>query len=63
MIVKAILTFSQHVFLANSYMFSYSNHMISIEIEQKKVEEPTLERMGGFTGWRGGGCTIRTSVG
>ena len=29
--------------------------MISIEIEQKKVEEPTSERVGGFTGWRGGG--------
>ena len=28
--------------------------MISIEIEQKKVEEPTLERMGGFMGWPGG---------
>ena len=63
MIVKAILTFLQHVFLANFYMFRYSNHMISIEIEQKTVEEQTLERMGGFTGWRGGGCTIRTSVG
>ena len=48
MLVKAILTFSQHVFLANSYMSRYSNHMISIEIEQKKVEEQTLERMGGF---------------
>ena len=56
MIVKAILTFLQHVFLANSYMSRYSNHMISIEIEQKKVEEQTLERMGGFMGWsRGGG--------
>ena len=66
MIVKAILTFSQHVFLANSYMFSYSNHMISIEIEQKKVEEPTLERMGGLMGWPaggGGGGTTRTFVG
>ena len=51
MIVKAILTFSQRVFLANFYMFRYSNHMISIEIEQKKVEEHTLERMGGFMGW------------
>ena len=50
MIVKAILTFLQHVFLANSYMSRYSNHMISIETEQKKVEEPTLERMGGFMG-------------
>ena len=57
MIVKAILTFSQHVFLANSYMSRYSNHMISIEIEQKTVEEPTSERMGGFMGWpRGGGA-------
>ena len=55
MIVKAILTFLQHVLLANFYMSRYSNHMISIEIEQKKVEEPTSERMGGFTGWRGGG--------
>ena len=55
MIVKAILTFSQHVFLANSYMSRYSNHMISTEIEQKKVEEPTLERMGGFMGWPAGG--------
>ena len=55
MIVKAILTFSQHVFLANSYMSRYSNHTISTEIEQKKVEEPTLERMGGFMGWSGGG--------
>ena len=54
MIVKAILTFLQHVFLANSYMFRYSNHMISTEIEQKKVEEPTSERMGGFMGWPGG---------
>ena len=54
MIVKAILTFLQHVFLANSYMSRYSNHMISIEIEQKKVEEPTLERMGGFMGWPAG---------
>ena len=54
MIVKAILTFLQHVFLANSYMSRYSNHMISTEIEQKKVEEPTLERMGGFMGWSGG---------
>ena len=66
MIVKAILTFSQHVFLANSYMSRYSNHMISIEIEQKKVEEPTLERMGGFMGWPaggGGGGTTRTFVG
>ena len=36
-------------------MSRYSNHMISIEIEQKKVEEPTSERVGGFTGWRGGG--------
>ena len=62
MIVKAILTFSQQAFLANSYMSRYSNHMISIEIEQKKVEEPTSERMGGFMGWPGGG-TIRTSVG
>ena len=52
--VKAILTFSQHVFLANSYMSRYSNHMISTEIEQKKVEEPTSERMGGFMGWPGG---------
>ena len=56
MIVKAILTFSQHVFLANSFMFRYSNHMISIEIEQNKVEEPTSERMGGFIGWPGGGA-------
>ena len=55
MIVKAILTFLQHVFLANSYMSRYSNHMISTEIEQKKVEEQTLERMGGFMGWSGGG--------
>ena len=55
MIVKAILTFSQHVFLANFYMSRYSNHMISTEIEQKKVEEPTLERMGGFMGWPAGG--------
>ena len=57
MIVKAILTFLQHVFLANSYMSRYSNHMISTEIEQKKVEEQTLERMGGFMGWseKGGG--------
>ena len=54
MIVKAILTFLQHVFLANSYMSRYSNHMISTEIEQKKVEEHTLERMGGFMGWPGG---------
>ena len=54
MIVKAILTFLQHVFLANSYMSRYSNHMISTEIEQKKVEEQTLERMGGFLGWSGG---------
>ena len=29
--------------------------MISTEIEQKKVEEPTLERMGGFMGWPAGG--------
>ena len=35
-------------------MSRYSNHMISIEIEQKKVEEPTSERMGGFMGWPGG---------
>ena len=57
MIVKAILTFLQHVFLANSYMSRYSNHMISIEIQQKKAEELTSERMGGFMGWpgRGGG--------
>ena len=55
MIVKAILTFSQNVFLANSYMSRYSNHMISTEIEQKKVEEPTLERMGGFMDWPEGG--------
>ena len=54
MIVKAILTFLQHVFLANFYMFRYSNHMISTEIEQKKVEEQTLQRMGGFMGWSGG---------
>ena len=27
--------------------------MISIEIEQKKVEEPTLERKGEFMGWPG----------
>ena len=54
MIVKAILTFLQHVFLANSYMSRYSNHMISTEIEQQKVEEQTLERMGGFMGWPGG---------
>ena len=58
MIVKAILTFLQHVFLANSYMSRYSNHMISTEIEQKKVEEPTLERMGGFMGWSGGGGRV-----
>ena len=50
MIVKAILTFLKHVFLANFYMSRYSNHMISTEIEQKKVEEPTSERMGGFMG-------------
>ena len=55
MIVKAILTFSQHVFLANFYMSRYSNHMISTEIEQKKVEEHTLERMGGFMGGSEGG--------
>ena len=55
MIVKAILTFLQHVLLANSYMSRYSNHMISTEIEQKKVEEHTLERMGGFMGWSWGG--------
>ena len=57
MIVKAILTFLQHVLLANFYMFKYSNHMISTEIEQKTVEEHTLERMGGFMGGseRGGG--------
>ena len=38
--------------------------MISIEIEQKKEEEPTSERMGGFMGWSGVGWggTIRTSV-
>ena len=36
-------------------MFRYSNHMISTEIEQKKVEEPTLERMGGFMDWPEGG--------
>ena len=36
-------------------MFRYSNHMISTEIEQKKVEEQTLQRMGGFMGWSGGG--------
>ena len=54
MIVKAILTCLQHVFLANSYMSRYSNHMISTEIEQKKVEEPTLELMGGFMGWPAG---------
>ena len=36
-------------------MFRYSNHTISTEIEQKKVEEQTLERMGGFMGWPGGG--------
>lgn len=53
--MKAILTFLQHVFLANSYMSRYSNHMISTEIEQKKVEEPTLERMGGFMDWPKGG--------
>ena len=53
MIVKAILIFSQRVFLANSYTSRYSNHMISTEIEQKKVEEQTLERMGGFMGWPG----------
>ena len=65
MIVKAILTFSQHVFLANFYMFTYSNHMVSTEIEQKKVEEPTLERMGGFMGGGrvGGSGTTRTFVG
>ena len=59
MIVKAILTFLQHVLLANSYMSRYSNHMISIEIEQKTVGG----WMGGFMGWPGGGGTIRTSVG
>ena len=53
--MKAILTFLQHVFLANSYMSRYSNHMISIEIEQKTVEEPTSERRGGFGGGGGGG--------
>ena len=53
--MKDVLTFLQHVFLANFYMFTYSNHMISTEIEQKKVEEPTLERMGGFMGWPAGG--------
>ena len=69
MIVKAILTFLQHVLLANFYMFKYSNHMISTEIEQKKVEEQTLERMGGFMGWSGGwggwgeSGTTRTFVG
>ena len=62
MIVKAILTFSQHVFLANSYMSRYSNHMISIEIEQKKVEEQTSERMGGFMGWPGGVRRVATSA-
>ena len=55
MIVKAIFTFLQHVFLANCYMSRYSNHMISTEIEQKKVEEHTLERMGGFMGGSEGG--------
>ena len=49
-------------------MSRYSNHMISTEIEQKKVEEQTLERMGGFMGWSGGGGwgesgTTRTFVG
>lgn len=44
MIVKAILTISRH------NMPRYLNHMINIEIEQKKEEEPTLERMGGFMG-------------
>ena len=51
-------------------MSRYSNHTISTEIEQKKVEEPTLERMGGFMGWSGGGgggwgesATTRTFVG
>ena len=68
MIVKAILTFLQHVFLANFYMSRYSSHMISTEIEQKKVEEPTSERMGGFMVGRGEGGwgesgTIRTFVG
>ena len=70
MIVKAILTLLQHAFLANSYMCRYSNHMISTEIEQNKVEEQTVERMGGFMGWsRGGGGgggmsgTTRTFVG
>ena len=66
MIVKAILTFLQHVLLANFYMSRYSNHMISTEIEQKKVEEPTLERMGGFMDWPkggGGGGTTHTFVG
>ena len=62
MIVKAILTFSQHVFLAKFYMFRYSNHMISTEIEQKKVEEPTSERMGGFMGWPGGVRGVATSA-
>ena len=32
--------------------------MISTEIEQKKVEEQTLERMGGFMGWSGGGGRV-----
>lgn len=51
-------------------MSRYSNHMISTEIEQKKVEEQTLERMGGFMGWSGGegegwgeSGTTRTFVG
>ena len=43
--------------------------MISTEIEQKTVEEQTLERMGGFMGWPGGvrggggGGNTRTAVG
>ena len=49
-------------------MSRYSNHMISTEIEQKKVEEQTLERMGGFMVGRGEGGwgesgTTRTFVG
>ena len=43
-------------------MSRYSNHMISIEIEQKKVEEPTSERMGGFMGWSGGVRGVATSA-
>ena len=55
MIVKDILAFSQHVFLANSYMFRYSNHMISTVIEQKKVEETDVRTHGWIYGLVGGG--------